>query len=121
MLTWPLPRSPREHPKDSKGIGGGHEDFGGWGSFVAGAVGRRRPERRLHHRDSLRRGEERGCQFGLPEPGGPGDADQRREGRDQRPGRSDAGNQVSQWEELPPPSHAHSEGLSQGKPSLSHL
>ena len=50
MLTWPLPRSPREHPKDSKGIGGGHEDFGGWGSFVAGAVGRRRPERRNHDR-----------------------------------------------------------------------
>ena len=113
-LYFPL-RSPRTHPEDGQGPGGGHQDPGGRRRLLPGAAGRGRPERRLDHRDPLRRGEERGRQPGLAEPGGPGDAHQRREGRDERPGGPDAGHQVGQREELPAPRHAHSEGLGQGK------
>ena len=109
-----LDRSQREHPEDSQGPGGGHQDSRGRGRLLTGAAGCGRTERRVHHRHPVRRGEERSGQPGLPEPGGPGHAHQRREGRDQRSGRLDAGHQVSQREELPAPRHAHSQGLCQG-------
>ena len=47
----------------------------------------------------------------------PGDADQRREGRHQRPGRPHAGHQGCQWQEHAASRHAHSQGRSKGKHS----
>ena len=44
-----------------------------------------------------------------------GDADQRRERRDLRARRPDAGHQVGEWEEHAAPGHDHLEGHRQGK------